>query len=398
MATETPAFAAAFNAKVIYVFRINDAAHEGCLKIGETSCVCQDFNALPPNCPELNAAAHKRIAQYTQAAAIAYELVHTELAQSFTQVADPQHKQQLNYQVRAFSDRDVHNVLLRSGIKRKEFDLKHHANEWFVCNLAIVKQAIAAVKAGRTALDAVESNPEPVSIQFRPEQQEAIALTIKQFNKGKEQMLWNAKMRFGKTLSALEVVKELNLSRTIIITHRPVVNEGWFDDFHKIFWDSPQFAYSSKDRGESLAVLESKGQEQHYVYFASLQDLRGSSKVGGDFVKNEDVFALNWDLVIIDEAHEGTQTSLGQSVLKELLHEHTKVLYLSGTPFNLLEGFKQDEVFTWDYVAEQKAKHEWDEIHQGDSNPYAMLPQLNLYTYNLGKLFAQYANSELAFN
>lgn len=399
----TPGFAAAFNAKVIYVFRINDAAHAGCLKIGETSCACQDFNSLPPNCPELNQAANKRIAQYTQAAAIDYELLHTELAQTFTKLPAPNQQRSFNYQVKSFSDHDVHQVLLRSGIKRKEFDLKNKANEWFVCDLDTVKKAIGAVKEGSTALSSADSNTVSAPIQFRPEQQEAIELTCKQFKKGKTQMLWNAKMRFGKTLSALQVVKKLELRRTIIITHRPVVNESWFEDFHKIFGDSPQFAYSSKDRGESLGRLECNahsqfGHKDHFVYFASLQDLRGSSKVGGDFVKNEDVFALPWDLVIIDEAHEGTQTQLGQSVLKELLHENTKVLYLSGTPFNLLSGFKQDEVYTWDYVSEQKAKRDWDAIHQGDPNPYSGLPQLNLYTYNLGKLFDKYAHSEFAFN
>ena len=224
----TPGFAAAFNAKVIYVFRINDAAHAGCLKIGETSCACQDFNSLPPNCPELNQAANKRIAQYTQAAAIDYELLHTELAQTFTKLPAPNQQRSFNYQVKSFSDHDVHQVLLRSGIKRKEFDLKNKANEWFVCDLDTVKKAIGAVKEGSTALSSADSNTVSAPIQFRPEQQEAIELTCKQFKKGKTQMLWNAKMRFGKTLSALQVVKKLELRRTIIITHRPVVNESWF--------------------------------------------------------------------------------------------------------------------------------------------------------------------------
>ena len=408
---------AAFTAKVIYVFRIKDAAHQGCLKIGETSYHGSDINALPPNCAELNAVAHQRIKQYTQTAAIDYELLHTELAQIVTKEAEPGKPRALSYRVSSFSDYDVHQVLLRSGIKRKHFDLKHKANEWFICDLKTVQQAIAAVKQGRSALSATNEAPAPIT--FRPEQQEAIARTSKHFGKGKQRMLWNAKMRFGKTLSALQVVKELDLRLTIIVTHRPVVNESWFEDFHKIFYDRPDFAYSSKDQGESLGQLmratqeqskepgrgkarsQGRGQQQgvtHWVYFASLQDLRGSSQVGGTFDKNQEVFTLPWDLVIIDEAHEGTQTQLGQSVLQELVHDDTKVLYLSGTPFNLIEGFKQDEIFTWDYVMEQKAKNEWDTIHQGDPNPYAGLPQLHLYTYHLGELFGQYASGELAFN
>ena len=412
-------FSAAFNAKLIYIFRINDAAHQGCLKIGETSLQSSNLNALPPNCPELNAAAHQRIAQYTQPAAIAYDLLYTEVAQRMVSTSDA--RRNFSYQVLPFSDHDVHQVLLRSGIKRKDFDLKHKANEWFECDLETAIQAITAVKEGRSSLNATTTNAAPAPIIFRPEQQEAIAKTTKKFqSKSGKRMLWNAKMRFGKTLCALQVVKELDLRRTIIITHRPDVNESWFEDFHKIFADSPQFAYSSKNKGECFAHLEqhaAKAEQaakdaapsgskapapvaapDHYVYFASLQDLRGSNPVGGNFDKNKEVFAINWDLIIIDEAHEGTQTELGLAVTQALTKTNTKLLCLSGTPFNLLDEYKQDEIYTWDYVMEQQAKAEWDLIHQGDPNPYAGLPRLNLYTYNLGKLFAQYASSEFAFN
>jgi hypothetical protein len=43
---------------------------------------------------------------------------------------------------------------------------------------------------------------------------------------------------------------------------------------------------------------------------------------------------------------------------------------------------------------EQKAKKEWDEIHCGDPNPYASLPRLNIYTYDLGKLFSSFKDEE----
>ncbi len=62
-----------------------------------------------------------------------------------------------------------------------------------------------------------------------------------------------------------------------------------------------------------------------------MQDLRGSELVGGNFDKNNEVFATDWDLIIVDEAHEGTQTELGKAVMGELVKEQTKVLRLSGT-------------------------------------------------------------------
>lgn len=42
---------------------------------------------------------------------------------------------------------------------------------------------------------------------------------------------------FGRTLIALELIKRMKLKKMIIITHRPVVNEGWYGDFTKIFSD-----------------------------------------------------------------------------------------------------------------------------------------------------------------
>lgn len=42
-------------------------------------------------------------------------------------------------------------------------------------------------------------------------------------------------MRFGKTLCGLEVAKQCGFRSTLIITHRPVVDKGWHDDFKKIF-------------------------------------------------------------------------------------------------------------------------------------------------------------------
>ena len=114
-------------------------------------------------------------------------------------------------------------------------------------------------------------------------------------------MLWNAKMRFGKTLSALQVVKDMIFSRTLILTHRPVVDSGWFEDFGKIFYDRRDFAYGSKNNGDSHISLETRAKQGQckYVYFASMQDLRGSELVGGNFDKNNEVFATAWDLSLI---------------------------------------------------------------------------------------------------
>ena len=380
-------FESSLKSKLIYVFAINDERHSDCLKIGETTIDEDDGSNLFGNTEALQEAAHKRIRQYTKTAGIAYQLLYTEIS-IFVR----------NGMIMTFNDKQVHKVLERSGIKRKEFDGVTGADEWYCCDLETVKKAISAVKNGETSLHPSDITQKQSPIIFRPEQQEAISKTRKRFKKG-NQMLWNAKMRFGKTLSALQVVKEEEFARTLILTHRPVVDKGWFEDFGKIFYDRKDYHYGSKGNGELFENLErmvSKGGK--YVYFASMQDLRGSEQVGGKFDKNNELFKAVWDFVIVDEAHEGTKTELGQNVLKELIKPNTKVLQLSGTPFNLFDDYSEEEIFTWDYVMEQKAKQAWAVDNPYEPNPYASLPAINIYTYDLGSLMSDYVEDERAFN
>ncbi|MBO4826517.1 MAG: Eco57I restriction-modification methylase domain-containing protein [Prevotella sp.] len=380
-------FSSSLKSKLIYVFAINDEWHKDCVKIGEATLADDDGSNLLGNSEALQKAAHKRIQQYTKTAGVAYQLLYTEIAIFMR-----------SGMIFTFNDKQVHYVLERSGVKKKTFDSVKGASEWYCCDLETVKKAIHAVKEGLDSIPRGEVTHTQNPIVFRPEQSDAIKKTRKQFRKG-NQMLWNAKMRFGKTLSALQVVKEEQFHRTLILTHRPVVDEGWFEDFGKIFYDRKDYHYGSRNKGEtfkSLEQLAAKG--QNYVYFASMQDLRGSEQVGGKFDKNIDVFKTKWDFLIIDEAHEGTKTELGTNVIQELSKPETKVLQLSGTPFNLFDDYSENEIFTWDYVMEQRAKTEWDLLNPGQLNPYESLPAINIYTYDLGALMSEYAEDEKAFN
>lgn len=372
--------------KLIYIFRINDDLHQGMLKIGDASLrTSKPIQELPPNCHDLNQAAKKRIATYTATAGIHYELLHTELA-----------VRMVHSYAAPFRDYDVHEVLLASGVRKHSFDSSKKANEWFATDLETAKKAIQAFKDGESSLSPQSVTKDLNPIIFRPEQREAIDKTIKQFKKHKK-MLWNAKMRFGKTLCALEVVKQLCYQRTIIFTHRPVVLDGWYDDFKKIFYACPEYRFGSKTAGLNLDSLVRTA--SHYVYFASIQDLRGSAAIGGRFDKNDTVFSIPWDCVIIDEAHEGTKTELGENVISAVVKENTRVLHLSGTPFNLRDDFRENEIFTWDYVMEQSAKLNWEKEHPGDPNPYAVLPKLNIFTYDLDRFIPGFQSVEdTAFN
>lgn len=383
-------FESSFGYKLIYVFEIRDEQHKKLLKIGDTTIKTDEsIDKLPPNCKALNQAAKERIKEYTNTAGIVVELLHTELA--VHTVKDKTGALVL----KAFRDKQVHKVLENSGIPKKKIK-GSTSQEWFKVDLVTALKAIDAVKKNLKNLSNTNSD-NFTPIVFRPEQKMAISKTLEQFKHGNK-ILWNAKMRFGKTLSALEVTKKSKFAKTIIITHRPVVNDGWYEDFGKIFHGIDNYVYGSKNNGYTVEELIAS--KKNFVYFASMQDLRGSDAVGGKFNKNDVAFSLDWDFVIVDEAHEGTTTALGNEVIQAIVKENTKFLALSGTPFNILDNY-DDNVYTWDYVMEQQQKHQWDKLHFGDSNPYDELPELKIFTYDLGKLISSDRYVELedkAFN
>lgn len=248
-------------------------------------------------------------------------------------------------------------------------------------------------------------------IELRKEQLEAIKAAKERFKqKAGNKFLWNAKMRFGKTVCALQLAKELGYRRILIVTHRPTVNKEWLEAYEERFSDViSQYSYGTKSdtqsEGTDFYTLKRKISEtknSHFLFFASMQYLRRSNLVGGDNKEQlkKDIMTYDWDLVIVDEAHEGTRTELGQRVLEYLEHKttlskdekDTRMLHLSGTPFNLYEDFKNNEIYTWDYVDEQTAKNTWydDPAHEGLPNPYAVLPHMNILTFDLSSVFDKF--------
>lgn len=337
------------------------------------------------NSSYLREIAKKRISQYMTTAGVPMKLNWVELA----------YRKSDGYW---FTDNDVHEVLDRSGVPHSK---NLAGREWYQTDLETAKRAIKAVKAGQSAIDLAHPDENQVpKIILRPEQQTAVDKTEKTF-KSHDKMLWNAKMRFGKTLSALQLVKDEKYQHVLIMTHRPVVDEGWFEDFNKIQMPEAGYEYGSKTVGHDFDDL--KNSDKPFVYFASLQDLRGSEMVGGKAGnKNVDLFNTKWDLVIIDEAHEGTQTDLAKNVTDQVVTKgYTKLLELSGTPFNLLDQYDEDQVFTWDYVMEQKAKYTWAKDHPNERNPYAGLPKVNMFTFEMNKEFTDFrfmGDSKKSFN
>jgi len=359
-----------FSCGIIYVYSIRDEKHKNRLKIGGAT-----ISSANPTQENIDIAANERIKKQTKTADIFYTLEHAELA--------------ITKQGAFFSDHNVHEILKCSGYERKSESVKNPHSEWFEISLETAKNAIKAVKEGRKALTTEEITVPPIyQFPFRPNQRDAIDKTTRAIKKNRKHFLWNAKMRFGKTSAAMQVAKENEMKKVLIVTHRPSVSVDWNNDFDMVLAGA-NYQYSSKTKGENISTLI-KGKEP-FVYFASLQDLRGSRRVvedessgsrrTGGFDKNDEVFDTTWDMLIVDEAHEGTQSSLGDATFSKIPTNFT--LQLSGTPFNILHKHEEEDIYTWDYVMEQEAKLNWDEFNPGVPNPYSDLPALSIFTYDI---------------
>lgn len=94
---------------------------------------------------------------------------------------------------------------------------------------------------------------------------------------------------------------------------------------------------------------------------------------------------VHWDILIIDEAHEGVDTYKTDTAFNHIKRKWT--LHLSGTPFKALasEKFPEDAIYNWTYADEQKKKRDWDNSSELE-NPYEKLSQLNLYTYQMSEI------------
>lgn len=352
--------------KLIYIQTADNTsgmfpAYKDAQKIGEATAPDDDFEVdWSPNSEFLRTVGAKRINQYMKTSGIKFVLEWVELAWK---------KSTKTW----FHDHDVHEVLKRSGIKRPEF---LDGSEWFETDVETAKSAIKAVKEGQSALDSVGSTNADDHITLRPEQSLAVEKTRKNFKKNKK-MLWNAKMRFGKTLTSLELIKEQKYTKVLIMTHRPVVSDSWFEDFGKMKMAEEGYRYGSEDTQFKLKDLKSGNTP--FIYFVSIQKLR----YGGGKVNLREFTDVDWDLIIIDEAHEGTQTELADNVLKSLEKDNTKILSLSGTPFNIQDQYSEESVYTWDYPMEQLAKLRYSFEHPTEKNPYESLPKVNMFTFEM---------------
>lgn len=362
----------------IYAYSIDDADHEGLLKIGQTT---RDVK--------------QRVAEQLKTARIKnYRIELDEAAE--------------REDGGTFTDHQVRAALIKKKFANPE-------GEWMRCNVNDVKAVLYELRTGRPI-----AGRRDLSFPMRDEQRDAVDKTHDYFHSiWKEDMhavprfLWNAKMRFGKTFTAYQLAKKLGAKRVLVVTFKPAVEDAWQTDL-ETHVDFEGWQYLSRQSGtDPTAASKSKP----LVYFGSFQDLLGRDGAGNIKSKNEWLHTLNWDLVIFDEYHfgawretarelfEGEEEAIAKKEAKleyaaglddinddlsglsqEFLPITTKAyLYLSGTPFRALTSgeFIEEQIFNWTYTDEQRAKENFADRHPDKWNPYGALPQMRLLTYQM---------------
>ena len=347
------------------------ASHQGSVKVGETNH--QDVNT--------------RINQQTGTVGIQPTLLFNRNA--------------VRNDGQLFHDRDLHAYYRLRGIRRTL--LNNQASEWYYFGDVSLAESMTDEYIN-LEYDAVQVSKEKMDYVLRAEQAQAVADTLAYFQNPTHdpEFLWNAKPRFGKTLSTYDLVRKLKAQNVLIVTNRPAIANSWFDDFEQfIGWQEEGMKFVSETSALADRTPMSQQEYMHYVVakdtehvdkrrvaFISLQDLKGARFAGGPYDKLEWVANLNWDLLVIDEAHEGIDTLKTDRAFTEIKRKYT--LHLSGTPFKAIanQKFQSDQIFNWSYLDEQAAKANW-ELNETGTNPYESLPTLNLFTYQMSKIIEQ---------
>ncbi|BDZ30279.1 DEAD/DEAH box helicase family protein [Lactiplantibacillus sp. WILCCON 0030] len=241
---------------------------------------------------------------------------------------------------------------------------------------------------------------------LRDEQEAAVKKTVayaRDHIGGK--FLWNAKPRFGKTLTTYDLARKLNAETVLVVTNRPAIANSWFDDFEKfIAWQTDYAFVSTTDSLKERPIMSREefmnqldGGKQRMVAFISLQDIKGAIPFGGDVDKLKWVKDLHWDLLVVDESHEGADTLKADVAFDNINRDF--MLNLSGTPFKAVAKgtFSDEQIFNWTYADEQTAKKNWSEDDE-EHNPYRKLPCLNLFSYQMSRMITDEVDAGAQIN
>lgn len=285
-----------------------------------------------------------------------------------------------------FTDKQFHAYLRKQGIEQEP------KKEWLHIDATDAKYKFYDFRENQGVLEQLK---DVIPYNLRPEQEEAVTTTVDYYlNMKNGEFLWNCKPRLGKTLSVYDFCKRIDAKNVLIVINRPATSTSWYNDYEKFLGTKSHYYFVSKDANiKGKANVLSRESYDNFVYnnkhldprcieFVSLQNLKGSVYFGGKINKLEHIKMTRWDVLVIDEAHDGVDTYKTDRAFDFIHRDFT--LHLSGTPFKALanDKFASNAIYNWTYADEQRAKEEW----KGEDNPYITLPKLNLFTYKMSDI------------
>ena len=305
-----------------------------------------------------------------------------------------------------FKDYELHRYLVRNNIERSTDD--QLGREWFYFDDTPERSKQLFDQFIKRATPTILSDKVPYTL--RREQAQAVEQTLRYIQgnqtvdfampNSRAQYLWNAKPRFGKTLTTYDLIKRLGARNVLIVTNRPAIADSWYDDYRR-FVEGYYFISETglvRDQAMTRAeYLEIMDQDKKQITFLSLQDLKGARVFGGKYDKLEWIADLGWDLLVIDEAHEGVDTRKTDKAFERIKRRFT--LHLSGTPFKALADnkFAGDQIFNWSYLDEQKAK-EAELAADNEAGAHTDMPDLRLFNYKISEATVDTINEGVEIN
>lgn len=294
-----------------------------------------------------------------------------------------------------FDDHVVHKELERSGSYRTREN-----REWFITTVSEVKEVVNRLTHGVAR---------PNSYKMRLEQEEAVLKAYRYFeSNGGGEFLWNAKMRFGKTFAAYQLMKKLEAKKTLIITYKPAAYDQWQSELDEhVDFDGYELIRAIDAGREKISLKNGN------ILFTSFQDILQNFELDEESTdkdyavsikeKFKEILDESFDLVIVDEVHFGATRDAAKKLLGMI--DHVCELWLSGTPFKILgRGDLSDEqIYSWSYIDEQNKKKALVEkgLKDAKNNPYWPLPKMSVVGYGLGQSILKdlkYFDDEEKFN
>lgn len=333
--------------KIIYLYTTKEHQNQGLYKVGET----EFLDTVHPDVK-----ARKRIREQN--------------------TGNPDELELIQYWVTKYSDKQLHKFLDSKG-----YSYTSGGTEWR-------KSPNKEDKSGLDILledinEFLLKSKKRDSYELRNEQKDCLNKACSVLDKGTikspKKFLIDAKMRFGKTFTSFNIVKELGLKKVLVLTYTPYVRDEWIkpieNHVHFDGWNIFQAIDFTKKDG-----IKFKDKNATNVLFASAQDMLDyKSKEKWEGIRDQE-----WDVILFDEFDFGGLTEKSLELLKSI--KSPRLLCMTGTAFKIINNnfFNPEDIYTWSYEDEVRAKID-ESKQEVPSEIYKWLPSLKFAYFSIGK-------------